>query len=178
MASHPVYVALTARAEVAVDTGHSTVVPTITIEDFDEVHHGNGHASHEESPSPNGHVEHAEHALTEEHAVPGAMPSGPAPAIPDWYKVGWRAVSGIDTLVPLEGEEKDKSVLAAFLSEQYYGEWYHNAALIVSVSNLLLSSCTPTHQRRTGGRRDTLPYPLRLRLRLALRPARVLQHPL
>ncbi|KAH9948433.1 C2 domain-containing protein [Amylocystis lapponica] len=30
-----------------------------------------------------------------------------------------------------QGEEKDKSVLALFLSEQFYGEWYHNAALIV-----------------------------------------------
>lgn len=65
---------------------------------------------------------------------PGAMPSGPAPAIPDWYKVGWRAVSGIDAPPPAEGEELDKGVLDLFLAEQYYGAWYHNAALIFFVS--------------------------------------------
>ncbi|EGO02737.1 hypothetical protein SERLA73DRAFT_165692 [Serpula lacrymans var. lacrymans S7.3] len=61
---------------------------------------------------------------------PGAFPSGPAPAIPDWYKVGWRAVSNIDAPALEEGEEKDKTILSMYLNEQYYGDWYHNAALI------------------------------------------------
>ena len=64
---------------------------------------------------------------------PGAMPAGPAPPIPDWYKVGWRSVSGADDPTVPEGEMKDKTVLDAFLKEQFYGDWYHNAALIVVV---------------------------------------------
>ena len=62
------------------------------------------------------------------------MPAGPAPEIPDWYKLGWRDVSGIDRPALQEGEEKDKAVLDLFLSEQFYGEWYHNAALVIVVS--------------------------------------------
>ncbi|EIN03452.1 hypothetical protein PUNSTDRAFT_26447, partial [Punctularia strigosozonata HHB-11173 SS5] len=50
--------------------------------------------------------------------------------IPDWYKVGWRAVSGIDD-GPLDDDEaRDKTVLEMFVAEQFYGDWYHNAALI------------------------------------------------
>ncbi|KAH9949508.1 tricalbin [Amylocystis lapponica] len=115
--------------EVTVDTGNTMVVPTITIEDVDKKHHENGHAAHHEPQSQPEPVQ--EYIPADEAPVPGAMPAGPAPVIPDWYKVGWRAVGGIDNLPPQEGEEKDKSVLAMFLSEQFYGEWYHNAALIV-----------------------------------------------
>ena len=64
------------------------------------------------------------------------MPTAPAPEIPDWYKLGWRDVSGIDRQVTLQGEEKDKELLSLFLTEQFYGEWYHNAAMIVAVSTL------------------------------------------
>ena len=96
------------------------MVPTITIEDMS-------------NEPPNGDVEHsAEHSATDPEA-PGAMPSRPASAIPEWYKVGWREVSGIDVQHPAEGEEKDRFVLQAFIREQYYGEWYHNAAIIVVV---------------------------------------------
>lgn len=104
-------------AEVAVDTGHSDILPTITVEDVDRLD-----AVQESS------------AVPQEVAAPGAMPPGPAPAIPDWYKVGWRAVGGIDEPTLTEGEVKDKAVLDTFLKEQFYGEWYHNAALIVLVS--------------------------------------------
>lgn len=63
---------------------------------------------------------------------PGAL--GPAAtAIPDWYRVGWRQASRIDAAPLAEGEEQDKGVLDMFLAEQFYGEWYHNAALIVFV---------------------------------------------
>lgn len=65
------------------------------------------------------------------------MPNGPAPEIPDWYKLGWRDVSGIDKAPPSAGDEADKEVLTLFLKEQFYGEWYHNAALIVAVSGFL-----------------------------------------
>lgn len=60
------------------------------------------------------------------------MPSAPAPQIPDWYKVGWRAVSGIDEPVN-ENEAKDRTILETFVSEQYYGDWYHNAGIILFV---------------------------------------------
>ncbi|EMD41578.1 hypothetical protein CERSUDRAFT_110127 [Gelatoporia subvermispora B] len=105
--------------EVAVDTGNSNIIPTITVHDVDNVPDGANPVSPVPPHSP-------------EANVPGAMPAGPAPPIPDWYKVGWRAVSGIDEPVVSEGEEKDKAILAQFIHEQYYGEWYHNAALIVA----------------------------------------------
>ncbi|KAI0344135.1 tricalbin [Trametopsis cervina] len=101
--------------EMAVDTGHSNVLPTITVEDVDELD------AAQEPTSPSGVV------------APGALPAGPAPAIPDWYKVGWRAVGGIDQQGVAEGEVKDKAILDMFLKEQYYGEWYYNAGLIVVV---------------------------------------------
>ena len=64
------------------------------------------------------------------------MPAGLAPEIPDWYKVGWRDVSGVDIPPAAEGDAKDKEILNLFINEQFYGEWYHNAALIVVVSIL------------------------------------------
>jgi len=67
----------------------------------------------------------------ESAAVPGALPNQAPYVIPDWYKVGWRQSSGIDDAPLPEGEQKDLSVLDLFLSEQFYGEWYHNAAVIV-----------------------------------------------
>lgn len=60
------------------------------------------------------------------------MPDGPAPTIPEWYKAGWRAVGGIDS-PKKEGEEHDKSIIDMYLNEQFYGAWYHNAAIIFFV---------------------------------------------
>lgn len=95
---------------------------------------GNGHVL------PAIRVYDAEKATNEEDEhpaplppAPGGYPSGLAPVIPDWYKVGWRAVANVDAPPPEEGEEKDKSILGLFLSEQFYGAWYHNAALIFFV---------------------------------------------
>ncbi|KAF8168240.1 C2 domain-containing protein [Crassisporium funariophilum] len=73
----------------------------------------------------------AEDVQDEASRVPGALPTAAAPAIPDWYKVGWRQMSGIDNPPLPEGEERDKGVLDMFLGEQFYGSWYHNAAIIV-----------------------------------------------
>ncbi|KAH8120625.1 tricalbin [Phellopilus nigrolimitatus] len=101
--------------EVAIASGQGPAMPpTITITDADK------------EPQPSGVPPESLPPST----VPGALPNGPAPAIPEWYKVGWRAVGGIDNAPLTEGEEKDKSVLDMFLSEQYYGTWYHNAAVI------------------------------------------------
>ena len=71
-------------------------------------------------------------AVSETSTTPGDLPAKKAPVIPDWYKIGWRQVSGIDE--PLaEGEEHDRGILFQFINEQYYGEWYHNAAVIIVV---------------------------------------------
>ncbi|KDN50305.1 hypothetical protein RSAG8_01641, partial [Rhizoctonia solani AG-8 WAC10335] len=100
--------------ELPVDTGIGpNPAPTITIEDVDEA----TKEVLEESNTQNG------------QPVPGMMPEGPAPPIPDWYKVGWRAQAGIDDPVPSQ-EEKDKGLLEQWLTEMYYGDWYHNAAVI------------------------------------------------
>ncbi|CCM00332.1 uncharacterized protein FIBRA_02362 [Fibroporia radiculosa] len=106
--------------ELPVDMSNSQVIPTITItEHLDEMVDSDS-LHKEEAPPP------------DIPQVPGTMPSSPAPVIPDWYKVGWRAVGGLDTPTKSDGEEKEKSVLAAFVHEQYYGDWYHNAALVVA----------------------------------------------
>jgi len=42
-------------------------------------------------------------------------------------------MSGIDIPPLPEGEERDRGVLDMFLSEQFYGAWYHNGAVIVFV---------------------------------------------
>ncbi|KAF9229629.1 tricalbin [Gyrodon lividus] len=108
--------------EVAIDTGSDGVVPTITVEDADKVTKEEQEQDKSSTPPPEA---------PPTSSAPGAFPSGPAPAIPDWYKVGWRAVANIDAPPLEEGEEKDKSILQLYLNEQFYGDWYHNAALIV-----------------------------------------------
>ena len=103
---------LSALPELAVDTGGSDVIPTITVHDA-ETH-------------PDDVAVIAQHAKT-----PGSIDAGPY-VIPDWYKVGWCAVGGIDSPEP-QGEAKDTAILSAFLHEQYYGDWYHNAGLVFFV---------------------------------------------
>ncbi|OSD05892.1 tricalbin [Trametes coccinea BRFM310] len=129
----------TGAKELTVDTGKAkaSVLPTITIEDVDRNRHANGNGEPlEKSPAspttPAWPASPTSSTSPKDPEVPGAMPDGPAPAIPDWYKLGWRDVSGIDDPTLAEGEEKDKEVLALFIKEQFYGEWYHNAALIVA----------------------------------------------
>jgi hypothetical protein len=95
------------HAEIAVDA------PQITVENADEKKQTvNGEAFEGGMP-----------------ATPGGMPAGLAHVIPDWYRVGWRGMLP----PPAEGEQRDKSILDLFLHEQFYGEWYHNAAIIVVV---------------------------------------------
>ena len=101
----------TPRSEVPAGTGNGRVLPTIYVSDADKTD------------------DEAERPLS---PTPGGYPSARAPDIPHWYKVGWRAVANIDAPPP-EGEEKDKSILGLFLSEQFYGAWYHNAGLIFFV---------------------------------------------
>lgn len=96
-------------------TGEGHVIPTIKVDDAEK-------ATKEELEHP-----------TPLPPAPGGYPSVLAPVVPDWYKVGWRAVANIDAPPLEDGEEKDKSILGLFLSEQFYGAWYHNAALIFFV---------------------------------------------
>ncbi|CEL57601.1 putative protein PYUK71,03c OS=Schizosaccharomyces pombe (strain 972 / ATCC 24843) GN=SPAPYUK71.03c PE=1 SV=1 [Rhizoctonia solani AG-1 IB] len=100
--------------ELPVDTGEGpNPTPTITIEDVDKA----TREVLEDSNTQNG------------QPMPGMIPEGAAPPIPDWYKVGWRAHAGIDDPVPSE-EERDKGILEQWLTEMYYGDWYHNAGII------------------------------------------------
>jgi hypothetical protein len=96
------------------------MIPTITVEDADHKHVD--------------HVTNGVKPLHEEGSeqLPGAIPTQAADPIPHWYRVGWREMSGKDCM-PLEGEAKDQSVLDLFISEQFYGDWYHNAGVIVFV---------------------------------------------
>ncbi|KAF8971456.1 C2 domain-containing protein [Flammula alnicola] len=73
----------------------------------------------------------AQEVQEEAALLPGALPTKAAHAIPDWYRVGWRQVSGIDKPPLPEGEERDKGVLDMFVYEQFYGTWYHNAGIII-----------------------------------------------
>lgn len=98
--------------ELAVDTGNSDVIPTITVHDV-EAH-------------PDDVATTVQPAKT-----PGSFDAVPY-VIPDWYKVGWRAAGGLDS-PGLQGNAKDTAILSAFLKEQYYGDWYHNAGLIFFV---------------------------------------------
>lgn len=116
------------HSEVQVSTGKTPALPpTITVTDADQDPHPTGVPPESLPPS--------------NKAVPGALPDGPAPQIPDWYKVGWRAVGGIDEPIT-EGEERDKAILEQFLSEQFYGAWWHNAAVIFFVRNSLANFIT------------------------------------
>ena len=108
---------LSLPTELAIDTGNSGVIPTITVHDVE---------THPEDVS----------TIVQPARTPGSFDAGPY-VIPDWYKVGWRATSSLDS-PQLQGEQKDARVLSAFLKEQYYGDWYHNAGLVFFVRTLLL----------------------------------------
>ncbi|RDB28789.1 Uncharacterized protein PYUK71.03c [Hypsizygus marmoreus] len=109
--------------EVHFQPSQSNIVPTITVQDTDFEPESKKLVASGTSQSVTD--------VQSDAAVPGALPDGIAPAIPDWYRVGWRQVSGIDDAPLIEGQEKDKGVLDLFLSEQFYGSWYHNAAIII-----------------------------------------------
>ncbi|KAF9458350.1 C2 domain-containing protein [Collybia nuda] len=107
--------------EVQIDAGGPNIIPTISIQDTDGEH------KLVASDTPQS----VQEVQQDSQAIPGALSDTVAPAIPDWYKVGWRQAAGIDNAPLAEGEEKDKGVLDLFLSEQFYGSWYHNAAIII-----------------------------------------------
>ncbi|KAI1797561.1 tricalbin [Ganoderma leucocontextum] len=126
----------TGAREVQVDTGTAgNALPTINVEDTSRPGKKPPPESVEtqerpETPGSQAWPASPTSPTHPDNQVPGDMPSGAAPEIPHWYKVGWRDVSGID-LPTSAGDEQHKEILGRFLSEQYYGEWYHNAAMVV-----------------------------------------------
>ncbi|KAH6917432.1 transmembrane protein [Coprinopsis sp. MPI-PUGE-AT-0042] len=105
-------------------TNGQRVIPTIQIQDHD----GDAKVIARDTEQV---AEDVQLEAAGEQGVPGAIPSSAVGAIPDWYIVGWRQAAGLDKAPVLEGEEKDKGILEQYLSEQFYGSWYHNAAVIV-----------------------------------------------
>jgi hypothetical protein len=106
--------------ELAVDTGSDGPIPTITIEDVDK-----------------GDKEGDKEGPKDARPIPGQLPASKAPAIPDWYKVGWRAFTDLDK-PPEEDDQRQLRLMNTWISEQYYGQWYYNAAVIVFVCHPLL----------------------------------------
>ena len=132
---------LSFRPELDIHSGtpNGNVIPTITIQDHD----GEKEAVAQDTPAPTPEDAKEVAESSESDSIPGAVPAAPAYTIPDWYVIGWRQHARIDKPV-LEGEAKDRSILDQFLSEQFYGAWYHNAAVIVLVRVFHLSSAVPS----------------------------------
>ncbi|KAF8905450.1 C2 domain-containing protein [Gymnopilus junonius] len=114
------------QREIKVDSNAAPAIPTIVVESHEEKEKEKEKLIVKAKDTPQ-----VTEQVQEEEAMPGAIPSKAVSVIPDWYKVGWRQVSGIDEPHLSDAEEKDKRVLETFLSEQFYGAWYHNAAIIV-----------------------------------------------
>ncbi|KAI0308025.1 tricalbin [Multifurca ochricompacta] len=95
------------NGEVAIDSGNGndSLIPTITIEDVDE------------------------EQVKDVPQFPGDYPTSKAAHIPDWYKVGWRAFT--DDKTSEDVDQKQLRLMNSWISEQYYGEWYYNAAVII-----------------------------------------------
>jgi hypothetical protein len=139
--------------ELAVDPGSDGPIPTITIEDVDK------------------------EGVKDAPRIPGQLPASKAPLIPDWYKVGWRAFTDLDK--PLEDDDQRQlRLMNSWISEQYYGQWYYNAAVIIFVCHptlYLTAACSCSHfpssctHNKQGCICVTLYYPLQPRRWLALR---------
>ena len=76
----------------------------------------------------------------DEPVSPGAMPTAKT-VVPDWYKVGWKQALDIkeksstdeDSKGSTDEVQQDRALLETFISEQYYGQWYHDAGIIIFV---------------------------------------------
>lgn len=128
-------------------------VPTVTIEDVDaKLEQQKQTVVPPKTDAPSVQVQTTSHGA---EGVPGQLPTAPAPAIPHWYKIGWRAVGGHDTP---ESENPDKRILAAFIADQYLGDWYHNAAIIVVVCTSYTSLAVSPKTLPPGHPRHPLPH--------------------
>lgn len=89
------------------------------------------------------------------------------------YKVGWRAFTDLDK-APEDEDAKDRRLYNSWISEQYYGQWYHNAAVIVVVRVIIFPVWHLTKPGAPVRLHDPLPHALRLWLGMALHPSRFL----
>lgn len=84
------------------------------------------------------------HLRPRKHSNPPGALTGPVYEIPDWYKVGWREVTGIDNPVAM-GEVRDKNILASFISEQVRdvilvpNKWTSKLKILISVLRAMVS---------------------------------------
>lgn len=65
----------------------------------------------------------------ETDGTPGAMPKRKTRDIPDWFKIGWNASDKVFYATP--EETLQRNLLSDFVSDAYYGKFYHNAGIIV-----------------------------------------------
>lgn len=100
-------------SEVVTDIGGHNVKPTITLADVSAA----SKAEQQRAPDTQA---------ASQAAIPGGLPSEIAAAIPEWYRVGWRAQSQavMDTGGDIV-EARHIGLLEEFVSESYYGAWYH-----------------------------------------------------
>ena len=147
------------NTEVQVQQVDTRIVPTINVHDFD---------SEPDNIPPITPSKPVQDVPNDDPVIPGELAAHPAPAIPSWYKVGWRQMSGIDNAPLQDGEEKDKGILDVFLSEQFYGSWYHNAAIIVFVRFRVPFCLSDLIEHFSGCFRFPLLNPLWLRLGLVV----------
>lgn len=113
---------------VASDLGGYDVQPTITISDIQAssgavVQNGKSDDIQKSSLTP----ETGGAPAGETNSIPGGLSTEIASAIPEWYKVGWRGQN--KTLLETGDFESARmnSLLAEFLSESYFGAWYHKS---------------------------------------------------
>lgn len=66
--------------------------------------------------------------------IPGALPDAPVKLreIPDWFAIGWTGQDKLADPFASAQEIRAQSLLAEFVSESYYGEWWHNAGVIIA----------------------------------------------
>ena len=140
-------------------------VPTVTIEDVDAKLKQQKVKSEAQKSDANGSVQSLHSISDGADGVPGQLPASAAPAIPDWYKIGWREVAGQEAP---ETDDRDKHLLASFIGDRYFGDWYHNAAVIVVVCTLYTSLGFSLKTLPAGHRRHPLPHTFPVRLGLDL----------
>ncbi|KAL1412655.1 Tricalbin-2 [Vanrija albida] len=99
---------------VGIDTSSAGApVPTVTIEDAEKTT-----VAAAKPPTEND--------------IPGTIPMTVLPGVPDWMPIGWKQVAGIEGRgIPDAKTAEQLDILSNFLSDQYYGQWYHNAGVIV-----------------------------------------------
>ncbi|KAK4047503.1 Tricalbin-2 [Microbotryomycetes sp. JL221] len=99
-----------------IGTSGKQVVPTTNSAEIDAIAiaQDEGRLDSEGTPSPTG-------------SMPTA--TGKVREIPAWFAIGWTGQDKTLFLSPEEG--RARTILNEFVSEAYYGQWWHNAGVIV-----------------------------------------------